>query len=222
MTGLIKANFPARLSFAVTSSVDSRVILDSTGAETLLGRGDMLFLNPEAGTPQRVQGCYVSDKEIDRIVDYWREQAVEAAEAAGLEEVETGPAQARSPLFVTGCDHSFAIDEARRHRLFSHYMATTAGQLHSLAGMKSAWSAECDNVCIRRCQQLLDALKSRHLQLGGGGLQCDRVGIAYGNELRAIRMGLDRLEVSVGNSPAADHGKTNSSIFNLIRRTIFH
>src|SRR4029079_5235225 len=89
VTGLIKANFPARLSFAVTSSVDSRVILDSTGAETPLGRCDMLFLNPEAGTPQRIQGCYVSDKEIDRIVDYWREQAVEAAEAAGLGEVAT-------------------------------------------------------------------------------------------------------------------------------------
>jgi S-DNA-T family DNA segregation ATPase FtsK/SpoIIIE len=96
VTGLIKANFPARLSFAVTSSVDSRVILDSTGAETLLGRGDMLFLNPEAGTPQRIQGCYVSDKEIDRIVDYWREQAVEAAEAAGLEEADAGAAAATS------------------------------------------------------------------------------------------------------------------------------
>jgi S-DNA-T family DNA segregation ATPase FtsK/SpoIIIE len=94
VTGLIKANFPARLSFAVTSSVDSRVILDSTGAESLLGRGDMLFLNPEVGTPQRIQGCYVSDKEIDKIVDYWREQAVEAAEAAGLEEVEAGEAEA--------------------------------------------------------------------------------------------------------------------------------
>src|SRR5205085_3837551 len=96
VTGLIKANFPARLSFAVTSSVDSRVILDSTGAESLLGRGDMLFLNPEAGTPQRIQGCYVSDKEIDRIVDYWREQAVEAAEAAGLEEPEE-PGAERGP-----------------------------------------------------------------------------------------------------------------------------
>ncbi|MEP7359291.1 MAG: DNA translocase FtsK, partial [Anaerolineales bacterium] len=98
VTGLIKANFPARLSFAVTSSVDSRVILDSTGAESLLGHGDMLFLNPEAGTPQRVQGCYVSDKEIDRIVSYWREQAVEAAEAAGLEETEAaGPEGETAP-----------------------------------------------------------------------------------------------------------------------------
>ena len=88
VTGLIKANFPARLSFAVTSSVDSRVILDTTGAESLLGRGDMLYLNPETGAPQRIQGCFVSDKEIDRIVEYWREQAVEAAEAAGLDEPE--------------------------------------------------------------------------------------------------------------------------------------
>ena len=83
VTGLIKANFPARLSFAVTSSVDSRVILDATGAESLLGRGDLLFLNPEAATPMRIQGCYVSDREIDRVVSYWREQTAEAVEEAG-------------------------------------------------------------------------------------------------------------------------------------------
>ncbi len=75
VTGLIKANFPARISFAVASSVDSRVILDTTGAETLLGRGDMLFLSPEAGTPVRVQGAFVSDLEIERLVDYWQEQS---------------------------------------------------------------------------------------------------------------------------------------------------
>ena len=78
VTGLIKANFPARISFAVTSSIDSRVILDTNGAESLLGRGDMLFLNPEAAAPTRIQGCFVSDREIDRIVSYWREQVVEA------------------------------------------------------------------------------------------------------------------------------------------------
>jgi S-DNA-T family DNA segregation ATPase FtsK/SpoIIIE len=72
VTGLIKANFPARVSFAVASSVDARVILDTTGAETLLGRGDMLFLSPEAGSPVRVQGAYVSDLEIERLVDYWQ------------------------------------------------------------------------------------------------------------------------------------------------------
>ncbi|WP_376789027.1 DNA translocase FtsK, partial [Thermoflexus sp.] len=72
VTGLIKANFPARIAFAVASSVDSRVILDTPGAETLLGRGDMLFLAPDQGQPIRAQGCFVSDEEIRRIVTYWK------------------------------------------------------------------------------------------------------------------------------------------------------
>ncbi|NDJ79236.1 MAG: DNA translocase FtsK [Chloroflexi bacterium] len=73
ITGLIKANFPARVSFAVASSTDSRVILDYTGAESLMGRGDMLFLAPDASGPQRVQGCYVSDEEVNAAVNYWKE-----------------------------------------------------------------------------------------------------------------------------------------------------
>ncbi len=95
VTGLIKANFPARISFAVTSLVDSRVILDTTGAESLLGRGDMLYLSPEAAAPVRLQGCFVSDKEIDRIVSYWREQAVETA-GAEPDETEAEPEAAAS------------------------------------------------------------------------------------------------------------------------------
>jgi len=75
VTGLIKANFPARISFAVASLVDSRVILDTPGAETLLGRGDMLFQAPEASAPVRLQGCFVSDAEIERVVSYWHVQA---------------------------------------------------------------------------------------------------------------------------------------------------
>ncbi len=73
VTGLIKANFPARISFAVASSVDSRVILDTTGAESLLGRGDMLFLPPEAGSPIRAQGAMVTDQEIERLITFWQE-----------------------------------------------------------------------------------------------------------------------------------------------------
>lgn len=72
ITGLIKANFPARISFSVTSNTDSRVILDTTGAEQLLGQGDMLYLSPEAGEPVRVQGCFVSDNEIERLVTHWQ------------------------------------------------------------------------------------------------------------------------------------------------------
>jgi len=75
VTGLIKANFPARLAFAVASGIDSRVILDSTGAETLLGRGDMLFLNPEVGNPVRAQGVMITDMEIERIISHWQKNS---------------------------------------------------------------------------------------------------------------------------------------------------
>jgi S-DNA-T family DNA segregation ATPase FtsK/SpoIIIE len=73
ITGLIKANFPARLSFSVASGIDSRVILDSVGAEHLLGKGDMLFLSPEAGEPARIQGVWLSDPEIESIVKHWHD-----------------------------------------------------------------------------------------------------------------------------------------------------
>ena len=72
LTGVIKANFPARLSFQVTSKIDSRTILDANGAETLLGRGDMLFLAPGTSKPQRVHGAYVSEDEITRLVEAWK------------------------------------------------------------------------------------------------------------------------------------------------------
>ncbi|NOQ39576.1 MAG: DNA translocase FtsK, partial [Anaerolineales bacterium] len=73
VTGLIKANFPARMSFAVASSVDSRVILDMNGAESLLGNGDMLFLPPEASSPIRTQGCIVTPEELDWVIKAWKE-----------------------------------------------------------------------------------------------------------------------------------------------------
>jgi S-DNA-T family DNA segregation ATPase FtsK/SpoIIIE len=74
VTGLIKANFPARIAFAVAGSVDSRVILDQPGAERLLGRGDMLYMSGDSPAPQRLQGVYVSDTEINNITRYWRQQ----------------------------------------------------------------------------------------------------------------------------------------------------
>jgi S-DNA-T family DNA segregation ATPase FtsK/SpoIIIE len=77
VTGLIKANFPARIAFAVATGVDSRVIMDMPGAEKLLGRGDMLFQPPDAPMPIRMQGVYLSDREIERIVDHWRKQRIE-------------------------------------------------------------------------------------------------------------------------------------------------
>ncbi|MBI9049409.1 MAG: DNA translocase FtsK [Anaerolineaceae bacterium] len=77
VTGLIKANFPARIAFAVASNIDSRVILDQPGAERLLGRGDMLFLAPDAPAPVRLQGVFVSDQEIRKLIAYWKNAAAE-------------------------------------------------------------------------------------------------------------------------------------------------
>lgn len=82
VTGLIKANFPARVAFAVASGIDSRVILDQPGAERLLGRGDMLFQAPDAAAPVRLQGVFVSDGETQRLVDYWKITAAEAFQNA--------------------------------------------------------------------------------------------------------------------------------------------
>jgi DNA segregation ATPase FtsK/SpoIIIE, S-DNA-T family len=79
VTGLIKANFPARISFAVTSQTDSRVILDGSGAEKLLGRGDMLYMASDSPKLQRLQGCYVSDDELKALVQHWRDIAIEEA-----------------------------------------------------------------------------------------------------------------------------------------------
>jgi S-DNA-T family DNA segregation ATPase FtsK/SpoIIIE len=88
VTGLIKANFPARISFAVASSVDSRVILDVTGAETLLGRGDMLYMPPEASAPLRLQGVMVSDPEVERVITFWqKEVSPQTAELPPWEEL---------------------------------------------------------------------------------------------------------------------------------------
>jgi hypothetical protein len=71
---LIKANIPSRIAFAVGSQVDSRVILDAGGAEKLLGRGDMLYQPVDSGKPTRIQGAFISDSELEGVVNYWKSQ----------------------------------------------------------------------------------------------------------------------------------------------------
>jgi S-DNA-T family DNA segregation ATPase FtsK/SpoIIIE len=88
ITGLIKANVPARIAFAVSSQVDSRVILDSGGAESLLGQGDMLFRPVEEGRPKRVQGAFISEEEIEKLTQHWRRQGEPEIQEELLEAVE--------------------------------------------------------------------------------------------------------------------------------------
>ncbi|MEW6239823.1 MAG: DNA translocase FtsK 4TM domain-containing protein [Chloroflexota bacterium] len=98
VTGLIKANFPARIAFAVASGVDSRVILDQPGAERLLGRGDMLYQAPESPSPVRLQGVFVSDHEIHGLVEYWRMQSGQTSAYAVPGGPVDAPAAAGVPL----------------------------------------------------------------------------------------------------------------------------
>jgi S-DNA-T family DNA segregation ATPase FtsK/SpoIIIE len=87
VTGLIKANFPTRISFALTSQVDSRTILDAAGAEKLLGRGDMLYMPTDASKPKRLQGTFVSDAETERVVYFWGNQRRSDAEPVRFEDM---------------------------------------------------------------------------------------------------------------------------------------
>ncbi len=121
VTGLIKANFPTRISFAVTSQVDSRTILDSVGAEKLLGKGDMLYMPTEAAKPTRLQGCFVSDAEIERLVYFWGSQRKEETAQLRVEELV-------SPL-ATGKREGFPEDpllKAAKQLLEEHKHISTS------------------------------------------------------------------------------------------------
>ncbi len=90
ITGLIKANMPSRIAFSVSSGIDSRTILDSNGAEKLLGKGDMLFFPQGLTKPSRVQGCFVSDKEVSDVVDFIKNQHITGYDERVVETVKTG------------------------------------------------------------------------------------------------------------------------------------
>ena len=110
VTGLIKANFPTRISFAVTSQVDSRTILDMVGAEKLLGRGDMLYMPTEASKPKRLQGSFVSDAEIERLVYFWGNQQQIKVSSVDFDEVAERP----SGAMRSGALADPLLEEAKR------------------------------------------------------------------------------------------------------------
>ncbi|MBJ7472779.1 MAG: hypothetical protein JHD16_15845, partial [Solirubrobacteraceae bacterium] len=91
ITGMIKANVPSRIAFAVSSQTDSRVILDQNGAESLLGQGDMLFSPVGTAKLQRIQGAYIDDEQIEQITGYWRKQGEPDFNEELLEEIDETP-----------------------------------------------------------------------------------------------------------------------------------
>ena len=139
ITGLIKANIPSRIAFAVSSSIDSRVILDETGAEKLLGRGDMLYLPVEAGKATRLQGVFVSDREMKAIIDFWKAQ---------------GKPQYQEEIFNVEATVSWVKEGAKRDPLFgkgAHVVATEGRASVSLLQRKL-------NVGYTRAARIVDQL----------------------------------------------------------------
>ncbi len=111
ITGIIKANIPSRVAFAVSSHVDSRTILDSSGAEKLLGRGDMLFYPVGAPKPQRIQGCFVSDREVEQIVEFIKNGGVAEYDEQVLEEIEKQAAVEKGKKGTSGDEGGGFDDE---------------------------------------------------------------------------------------------------------------
>lgn len=113
ITGLIKANVPARIAFAVASSIDSRTILDQPGADKLLGRGDMLFSTAELATPKRVQGAFVSDGEISKVIDFIKSKYDPVDyDYAVIERARTGTASGNSGSSFSEDDGDAMLEEA--------------------------------------------------------------------------------------------------------------
>ena len=120
ITGLIKANIPSRVAFAVSSGVDSRVILDEMGAEKLLGRGDMLYLPIDEGKPRRLQGAFVSDRELDTLIGHWKLQ---------------GKPEYQEEIFTVEATVSWARDASKRDPLFAKAAHTVAAEGRAAASL---------------------------------------------------------------------------------------
>jgi DNA segregation ATPase FtsK/SpoIIIE-like protein len=139
ITGLIKANIPSRVAFAVSSGVDSRVILDEMGAEKLLGRGDMLYLPIDQGKARRLQGAYVSDRELDRLIESWKAQ--------GLPDYQ-------EEIFHVEATVSWAKDATKRDPLFNKAAHTVAAEGRAAASLLQRKL----NVGYTRAARLVDQL----------------------------------------------------------------
>ena len=134
ITGLIKANIPTRIAFQVSSKIDSRTVLDQMGAENLLGQGDMLFLPPGTGYPQRVHGAFVADNEVHKVADYWKQfgepNYVDDILSPATEDFQLSGGSERDPLFDQAVDvilrtKKATVSSLQRHLRIGYNKAAT-------------------------------------------------------------------------------------------------
>ena len=144
ITGLIKANIPSRAAFAVSSGVDSRVIIDEMGAEKLLGRGDMLYLPIDEGKPRRLQGAFCSDRELEALIDFWKQQ---------------GKPEYQEEVFQVQATVSWARDAGKRDPLFAKAAHTVAAEGRAAASLLQRKL----NVGYTRAARLVDQLAEQRV-----------------------------------------------------------
>ena len=151
ITGLIKANIPSRIAFAVGSQVDSRVILDSGGAEKLLGRGDMLYQPVDAGKPTRIQGAFVSDPEVESVVSFWKSQ---------------GPPRYMEEILEEGAGMEWEGGERREERKLDPLFARSARAVAAEGAASVSLVQRKFNVGYSRAGRIVDQL-AEHRVIGG-------------------------------------------------------
>jgi S-DNA-T family DNA segregation ATPase FtsK/SpoIIIE len=176
ITGVIKANIPARWAFAVSSLADSRVILDQPGAERLLGRGDMLLLGPASSIPQRIQGSWVTEEEARAVVGHWIRQAPEVAYDEQVQGSEDGPSGSHGGGFGgSGDDDDDDLLEKARELVVRSQLGSTSMLQRKL------------RVGFARAGRIMDLLEQQGV-----------VGPSEGSKARAVLMTVEELDAPGG------------------------
>ena len=168
VTGLIKANCPARIAFAVAGSVDSRVILDQPGAERLLGKGDMLYLSGNSPAPLRMQGVHVSNEEINRIIRYWKLQGA-GIEGIGAMSLPALPSAEADAVGDANGDESASIDQASGQAAFWDMGSASGKSADRASGGASPGEDELYQTAVemvRRLDKASISLLQRRLRIG--------------------------------------------------------
>jgi S-DNA-T family DNA segregation ATPase FtsK/SpoIIIE len=171
ITGVIKANVPARLAFAVSSATDSRVILDQQGAERLIGKGDMLLLGPASSAPSRIQGSWVSEEEVRKVSEVWKKQAPDLAYDQSVQGAEDGGSSSMGSGMGGGDDDD---DDLMRQAI----ELVVRSQLGSTSMLQRKLK-----VGFARAGRIMDLLEERGV-----------VGPSEGSKARVVLMSVEELE----------------------------